>query len=123
MAAPEHLSNLRPPEVPAHFVENGVPAGEALANQDPPALPRQSWQGKLLAVSFAIFAFEIGLCLVTFPWIDKTWDISYLDAAPQFVRDLWGNTYFRGAITGLGLVNIYIAVAEVGRLLRRSSVR
>ena len=56
MAAPEHLSNLRPPDLPPNFVENGVPAGEGFAHQEPPTLPRQSWQGKLLTVSFAIFA-------------------------------------------------------------------
>lgn len=120
MAAPEHLSNLHPPDLPVpDLAGNGLPAGQTLA--EPPPIPRQSWQGKLLAVSFAIFAFEIGLCLVTFPWLDKTWNISYLESAPRAIRDFWQDPYFRGAITGLGLVNIYIALAEVGRLLRRTS--
>ena len=83
----------------------------------------QSWQGRLLAISFAIFAFEIGLCLVIFPWIDKTWNISYFQSVAPAVRDFWDDPYFRGAVTGLGFVNIYIALLEVARLLRRSSVR
>jgi hypothetical protein len=83
----------------------------------------QSWQGRLLGITFAIFAFEIGLCLVVFPWMDKTWDISYFQSIPPAVRDFWDDPYFRGAITGLGFVNIYIALLEAGRLIRRSPPR
>jgi hypothetical protein len=32
------------------------------------------------------------------------------------LRDLWTSTYFRGALSGLGLLNIYISLGEVSRL-------
>jgi hypothetical protein len=57
----------------------------------------------LLRLCFAIFTFEIGLFLTVFPWVD-----------------IWSLNYFSGAITGLGLVNIYVACAEVLRIFRRS---
>jgi hypothetical protein len=34
------------------------------------------------------------------------------------VRTIWENAYFRGALSGLGLVNIYISLGEVFRLRR-----
>jgi len=126
MASPENLPDIAaqgPIAEPSAF-----PVPETHLDPNPPQLEpgpefRQSWQGRLLSISFAIFAFEIGLCLVTFPWIDKTWNISYFQSAAPAVRDFWEDPYFRGGITGLGFVNIYIALLEVARLLRRSSAR
>jgi hypothetical protein len=130
MASPENVPDVRAPG-PARGPMAGPDAGspppfETQPNPIQPAAGpefRRTWQGKLLSISFAVFAFEIGLCLVTFPWIDKTWDISYFQSASQAVRDFWNDPYFRGAVTGLGFINIYIAFLEVGRLFRRPSVR
>ena len=38
------------------------------------------------------------------------------------MRDVWDSSYFRGALSGLGLVNIYISLAEVFRLRRCPSL-
>lgn len=78
-----------------------------------------SWQSRLLRICFAIFTFEIGLFLVVFPWLDK-WSLNYFQGVIASIQDIWDDPYFRGAITGLGLVNIYIAMLQVTRLLRRS---
>ncbi len=37
---------------------------------------------------------------------------------PPF-RHIWGEFYVRGAVTGLGLVNLYIAGLEISCLLKR----
>ena len=34
-------------------------------------------------------------------------------------RDLWNNSYVRGAVSGLGLVNVWIAMAEVFQMFTR----
>jgi len=34
------------------------------------------------------------------------------------MRDVWDSAYFRGAVSGLGLINIYIALAEIARFKR-----
>ena len=47
----------------------------------------------------------------------------YFQSVPPALRDFWDDPYFRGAITGLGFVNIYIALLEAGRLIRRSTPR
>ena len=74
---------------------------------------------RLLRVCFAIFTFEIGLFLTVFPWVDN-WSLNYFSGWIPALETVWDDPYFRGAITGLGLVNIYVACAEVVRLFRRS---
>jgi hypothetical protein len=78
-----------------------------------------TWQSRLLGICSAIFTFEIGLFLVVFPWMDDVWSINYLQKLLPLLHDIWSDPYFRGALTGLGLVNIYISCLEMIRLFRR----
>ena len=75
---------------------------------------------RLLRLCFAIFTFEIGLFLTVFPWVE-IWNMNYFSGWLPGLENVWADPYFRGAITGLGLVNIYVACAEVLRIFRRSS--
>jgi len=92
----------------------------------PPSTPgsssriRSTRTPRLLRLCFAVFTFEIGLFLTVFPWVD-IWSLNYFSGWIPALEDLWDDPYFRGAITGLGLVNIYLACAEVVRLFRRSA--
>jgi hypothetical protein len=85
----------------------------------PVALGRrpQRWYHKLSAILLVAFCFEIGLFLVIFPWT-PVWDVNYLGAIVPQWHQLWDNLYLRGAISGLGVVNLYIAVLELYRLRR-----
>jgi len=74
---------------------------------------------RLLRLCFAIFTFEIGLFLTVFPWVD-IWSLNYFSEWIPALEDVWEDPAFRGAVSGLGLVNIYVACAEVLRLFRRS---
>jgi len=76
------------------------------------------WHHRVWAICFAIFALEIGLFLVVFPWMDS-WDINHVQRWFPRLQDLWEDRYLRGAVSGLGLVNVYIACGEVIRLIRR----
>lgn len=83
------------------------------------AAPTRHWRpNRLVRVCFAIFTFEIGLFLVVFPWVD-TWDWNYFQDLFPALENIWDEPSFRGALTGLGLVNIYVAVLEVVKLLRK----
>ena len=76
------------------------------------AAPGHGWLYKAEHVLAAAFFMALGLFLVFAPWIDA-WHESYLPYfGPQW-RSLWVNAYFRGAVSGLGLVDIYIGVREV----------
>ena len=84
-----------------------------------PAMPRpRPWYSKLLSLCFIVFCFEIGVFLVVFPWLDNTWETNQVASLAPWLADIWGNPFFRGALSGLGLVNVYISVAEVLRMIR-----
>ncbi len=84
-----------------------------------PSAPPKRWQGRLLTICFAVFAFEVGLFLVIFPW-QESWSLNYFQGFNPRVENLWDDPSFKGFVTGLGLVNIYIALLQVIRLFRRS---
>ncbi len=75
------------------------------------------WYHKLSAVLLVAFCFEIGLFLVIFPWT-PFWDTNYFSGMVPQWHAFWDNLYFRGAVSGLGVVNVYIAVLELYRLRR-----
>src|ERR1700689_1186809 len=82
-----------------------------------PVAPRR-WQGCLLSGCFAVFAFEVGLFLIIFPWQDS-WTLNYFQGVNPRFETLWDEPSFKGLVTGLGFVNIYIALLQVARLFRR----
>jgi len=82
-----------------------------------PVAEEPARRSRLLPVCFAIFAFEIGIFLLIFPWM-RSWNSSYFRLLSPAVRNFWDDPYFRGALSGLGLVNIYVAFRESVRLLR-----
>jgi hypothetical protein len=97
-----------------------LPAGTPDA---PIAPPGPSWFQRLSSVLFIIFCFELGLFLLIYPWTDS-WSDNYfawvIQGAIQPVwHTLWTNSYIRGAISGLGIVNLWIAIAEVFRMFTR----
>jgi hypothetical protein len=70
-----------------------------------------------LSVSSALL---MGLVLVVCPWT-SLWDTNYLLQLHPLLRDLMLNPYLRGAVSGLGLVNLMLAVLEVHAHLRRTT--
>ncbi|MGC9945025.1 MAG: hypothetical protein ABSF64_01400 [Bryobacteraceae bacterium] len=89
-----------------------IPAPEA-----PPEAPHHRWYHVVLALIFIVFCLELGIFLVLFPWSDF-WDRSLFSAIAPEWRLYWDNAYLRGAVSGLGLVNVYISLLEIFRLRR-----
>lgn len=75
------------------------------------------WSRKLGALLSVIFCFEIGVFLLVFPWMDP-WTNNWLADLAPWLSHLWDNGFFRGAVSGLGAVNIVISLAEIFRLRR-----
>lgn len=67
---------------------------------------------KILVVVFIFFCFELGFFLIIFPWTPY-WEnnlfLNYLPLMKQWVL----SNYFRGAVSGLGIVDIGIGLWEV----------
>jgi hypothetical protein len=100
---------------------NPEPSGNAeIAAAAEPQKARRGWPARLLNICFAIFAFEIGIFLVIFPWMDDVWKVNSFQTVVPALRNIWEDPYFRGALTGLGLLNVYVACWELLRTLRRA---
>jgi hypothetical protein len=56
---------------------------------------------------------ETGLLLVLIPW-SAFWERNYFVQWSTALQDLLISNYTRGAISGLGLVNVWAALAELG---------
>ena len=87
-----------------------------------PVQARHTWYHKLGILLFIIVCFEVGAFLTVFPWTPQ-WDGNVVAGLFPMLRDLWPSSYFRGAISGLGLLNIYISLGEVSRLRRSRGSR
>ena len=58
---------------------------------------------------------ETGLLLVLIPW-SAFWDRNYFVEASTAIGHLITSNYTRGAITGLGLLNVWAALGELSDL-------
>lgn len=107
--------------MPADPEETGPTTESSVARPEPlpapPAPPAPHWYHKLWSVLLITFCLEIGLFLLVFPWTES-WDNNYFATSIARLRLYWDNMYLRGAVSGLGLINLYIAVAEAFRLRR-----
>ena len=88
--------------------------------QAPPKLVQ--WHRRVLGICFAVFAIEVGIFLFAIPW-HPSWDLNWVPLRNSSLRPLWLNPFFRGAVSGVGLLNLYIGFAELGRQIRSFSRR
>jgi hypothetical protein len=58
------------------------------------------------------FFLEVGIVLVLAPW-SQFWDRNYFAQDLPWLHALLINNFVRGAVSGLGLVNVAAAVAEM----------
>jgi len=79
-----------------------------------------SWIEKAAAVAYCIFCIEIGLFLLVYPWMSG-WDKNYLvQMKPEFT-DFLTSVRVKGAVSGLGVLNLFAAVSEIVALRRYSA--
>jgi hypothetical protein len=67
---------------------------------------------RLLAVAFILFCFEIGLFLMFVPW-SGLWENNLLLAYTPGLRFIVLNNFFRGAVSGLGLIDFMLGLVEL----------
>lgn len=62
----------------------------------------------------AAYFLEVGILLIVLPWT-TFWDRNYLFDLLPVLRDWLHNSYVRGAVSGLGLLNMGLGLSEVSR--------
>ena len=69
------------------------------------------------------FFFEIGFVLIVVPWM-AFWDRNYFAQVAPPLATLMTNNFVRGAVSGLGVVNVSVGLAElVSMVLARAADR
>ena len=91
--------------------------GDSVHGPIPVPPPEFRWYHKMSAVLLITFCLEIGFFLLIFPWTEF-WEDNYFSSLIPEWRQHWDNMYMRGAISGLGVVNLWISFAEIFRLRR-----
>ena len=86
------------------------------ADARPAAAPAELapvWLQRMSLVVLVIFCFYIGGLLVLLPWNTHWWvDNGWLQAHPAFDA-VAQRGWFRGLVSGLGLIDIWIGVSEM----------
>ena len=63
-------------------------------------------------VMYAAGFLELGLVLMVIPW-SMYWDRNYFAQVLPAVHQLITNNFVRGAVSGLGVINLAIGIAEL----------
>lgn len=97
------------------------PSGRSEPAPQPVPVPRRHyhWFHKAAAVFFICICLDLGIFLVFFPWTEW-WEANFFSALIPEWHQYWTNLYVRGAVSGLGVVNLYISLVEIFRLRRFS---
>ena len=70
---------------------------------------------RALVILYILFCFELGMFLVILPWV-SIWSDNHFVLKYGWVAAIALNHYFRGAVSGLGLADIWLAFHEFWRL-------
>lgn len=79
------------------------------------------WLQRLFVIVYVVFCIELGLALVLLPW-STWWDSNYLLAHWPSARHLLQHGFARGAISGLGLLDVWLGISEAVRYRDRRPV-
>jgi len=97
--------------VPANVRSFPAPAAAAPAPETAEHLP-PVWLARAMMVVFVAFCVEVGLILVAVPWIPHLWHENSLLVPYPGVRAFLAQDFVRGAVTGIGLLDLWLGVSE-----------
>jgi hypothetical protein len=78
---------------------------------------KMGWKRRLVSLLTALTCLSAGTMLVLLPW-GESWGRNYFSGSNPAWYSVWMNSYFRGAIGGIGALNLYVALAELASLAR-----
>ena len=79
--------------------------------------PPEPRPNRLWTLCFILLALEVGLFLAVFPWVDA-WHLNHFRAFFPSASALWDDPYLKGAVTGLGVTNLFVALGQSVHLVR-----
>jgi hypothetical protein len=70
----------------------------------------------MMRLLLVVFFLEVGLVLILAPW-SQYWDRNYFAQALPGVYAVITNNFVRGAVSGLGVVNVAAGISELVALI------
>jgi hypothetical protein len=65
---------------------------------------------------YVVFFVQVGLLLIVMPWWPPFWEHNYFAMSWPALRELLTNNFVRGAVSGLGVVNLVAGFADLAVL-------
>ena len=69
------------------------------------------WLQRTFVIVYVVFCIELGIALILLPW-SPWWSSNGLMAHWPFLRQLLRHGFVRGAISGLGLLDLWVGFSE-----------
>jgi hypothetical protein len=69
------------------------------------------WLQRLFVATYVLFCMVLGIWLVALPWSGKWFDQGLVSNWPS-LQNLLQQGFVKGAVTGLGLIDIWIGILE-----------
>jgi hypothetical protein len=118
---------LHPTNTPNHQISNPLKLTSTNLGNPPPASPPSPpepvpentaempvWLQRIFVGVYVLFCIELGLVLITLPWTRFWFNDGWLAQWPQ-LQHLLQQGFVRGAVIGLGLLDIWLGVIEAVR--------
>ena len=72
------------------------------------------WLQRVFVVVYVLFCIELGLVLITVPWTRFWFNDGWMAQWPR-LQHLMQQGFVRGAVSGLGLLDVWLGVLEAVR--------
>ena len=66
---------------------------------------------RVFVIVYVIFCLQLGIMLIVLPWSDPWTNNNLLTHWPA-LKHLWEHGFFRGAISGLGFLDLWLGISE-----------
>ena len=76
----------------------------------------------LSQVVYLLFCVEVGMVLLLLPWT-LLWDNNFFFSLQPHHSEFWLSNHLRGAVSGVGLVNLWMGVDEALEIFQHSRRR
>ncbi len=72
----------------------------------------RAWLAMIWRILYIAYYLEVGFCLIILPWY-QIWEENYLLFRYPGLRPFVTNPFLKGAVLGLGIVNLLIGLHEI----------
>jgi hypothetical protein len=100
---------------PLPIPPSSTPPGQTRRMSPRPG-PGATWLWRVL---YILYCLEIGIFLIFLPWLN-IWEQNYLLYQHPTLQGLAANPYLKGAVLGLGIVNLLIGIQEIAQLRKNT---